>query len=150
MKNTQSALTEALRARERFDDLLSISCRHRERARARRHDKEESAFCAISDARDRRHKRAEFDHHMTAGTKKSGGLQGIRVLRVPPRLKDHMRCMLTGRIKCGSYWSNIREYTERAFCSFCKKKEGVQVLENENHLWLECENNGQSLAWELP
>jgi len=35
-----------------------------------------------------------------------------------------------------------------AFYSFYKKKKGIQILENEQHMWLECENNGQSLAWD--
>jgi hypothetical protein len=74
-------------------------------------------------------------------------LQGIRTLGVMPRLKDHVRCLLTGRIKCGSYWSNIRNSEERAFCSLCKKKNDIQVLESEQHLWLNCENNGQRMAW---
>ena len=26
-------------------------------------------------------------------------------LRVPPRLRDHMRCMLIGKIKCGPFWN---------------------------------------------
>jgi len=60
-----------------------------------------------------------------------------------------MRCMLTGRIKCRPYWNNIPGYTERAFCSFCKKKKNIEILESEQHMWLECENNGQSLAWDM-
>ena len=28
-------------------------------------------------------------------------LNGIKALGVPPRLKDHLRCILTGRIKSG-------------------------------------------------
>lgn len=28
------------------------------------------------------------------------------------------------------------------------KKEGTETLETEQHIWLECDNNGQSIAWE--
>jgi len=49
-------------------------------------------------------------------------LIGVRALGVPPRLEDHIRCTLTGRIKCGPYWTNILEYMEKAFCSFCKTR----------------------------
>ena len=37
---------------------------------------------------------------------------------------------------------------QRGHCSFCKKKKGIQVPKSEQHMWLECENKGQSLAWE--
>ena len=39
-------------------------------------------------------------------------LKGIKALEVPPRLRDHMRCLLTGRLKCGPYWSNIPRHAE--------------------------------------
>jgi len=74
-------------------------------------------------------------------------LKGIRALKVPLRLKDHIRCMLVGKIKCGSYWSKIPGYTERANCTICKKKRSINILESAEHIWLECENNGQSQAW---
>jgi hypothetical protein len=41
----------------------------------------------------------------------------------------------------------VRNSEERAFCSLCKKKNDIQVLESEQHLWLNCENNGQRMAW---
>ena len=75
-------------------------------------------------------------------------LRGPRSLGVPPRLKDHIRNMLTGRLKCGSYWGNIPGYTERAYCSFCKTTESIEILESEQHIWLECEHNGQARVWE--
>jgi len=75
-------------------------------------------------------------------------LRGLRALGVPLRLKDHMRNMLIGKIKCGSYWRKIPGYTERAYCSFCKKKKNIEIIESEQHMWMECENSGQSLAWE--
>jgi hypothetical protein len=55
--------------------------------------------------------------------------------------------MITERLKCGSHWIDIPGYNNRAQCSFCKKKESIETLENEQHLWLECRNNGQALAW---
>ena len=30
-------------------------------------------------------------------------LKGIKALGVPRRLRDYMRCLLTGRLKCGPY-----------------------------------------------
>jgi hypothetical protein len=49
-------------------------------------------------------------------------LKGIRRLGVPLRVKDHMRTMLTGKFKCGTYWNKIPGYNGRAICPFCKKK----------------------------
>ena len=68
-------------------------------------------------------------------------------MRVPPRLKDHMRNMIVSRIKCGPYWTNIPDHEERSLCSFCKKEESIDILESEQHLWLECSHNGQHSAW---
>ena len=59
-----------------------------------------------------------------------------------------MRCLLTGRLKCGPYWNNIPRHVERAFCLSYKKKDHTEILESEQHMWLECGNNGQALAWE--
>jgi len=75
-------------------------------------------------------------------------LRGIKSLGVPPCLKDHIRNMLIGRIKCGPYWNNIPGHAERAFCSFCKKTAGDDILETEQHLWLSCEHNGQRQTWD--
>ena len=75
-------------------------------------------------------------------------LKGIKALGIPPRIKDHMRCMLTGRIKCGTFWNNIPRHEGRALCSFCIRKEGTETIETEQHLWLECEHNGQNITWE--
>ena len=75
-------------------------------------------------------------------------LKSIRALKIPPRIKDHMRCMLTGKIKCGAFWSKVPGHTKRAHCSFCKKKRNIEVIETEQHMWLECTNSGQAQAWE--
>jgi len=48
-------------------------------------------------------------------------LKSIRALKILPRIKDHMRNMLTSKIKCRTFWSKILEYTQRAYCSFCKR-----------------------------
>ena len=74
-------------------------------------------------------------------------LKGYKSLKITPRIKDHMRGMLTGKIKCGSYWNKIPGLTDRAICSACKKSDNVGVIESEQHLWLKCESNGQSLTW---
>jgi len=74
-------------------------------------------------------------------------LKGYKSLKIPPRIKDHMRNMLTGKIKCGPYWNKIPSFTDRAICSACRKANDIEVIESEYHLWLECENNGQSLTW---
>ena len=73
-------------------------------------------------------------------------LTGIKAMKAPPRLKDHLRNMLLSRIKCGSYWTNIPGHEEKALCAFCKKEESINILESEQHLWLECRNNGQNSA----
>src|SRR5258706_6008190 len=62
-------------------------------------------------------------------------LKGIRALKIPPRIKDHMRNMLTGRIKCGTFWSKVPGHTRRAHCSFCKKVQNIEVIETEQHMW---------------
>ena len=59
-----------------------------------------------------------------------------------------MRNMLIGKTKCGTYWSNIPGHIERAFCSFCRKTTGIDMIETEQHLWLTCEHNGQRQTWE--
>jgi hypothetical protein len=74
-------------------------------------------------------------------------LKGIRTIKVPPRVRDHMRTMLTGRIKCGTYWNKIPGHEEKAICPFCKKKQNIEITETEQHLWLECTNSGQIQAW---
>jgi len=74
-------------------------------------------------------------------------LKGIKALEIPPRIKDHMRTMLTGKIKCGAFWTKIPGHNEKAFCPFCKKRRNIEIVETEQHLWLECENSGQAQAW---
>jgi hypothetical protein len=76
-------------------------------------------------------------------------LKGIRKVGVPSRVKDHMRTMLTGKIKCGTYWNKIPGYNGRAICPFCKKKRNIETTETEEHLWLECNNSGQKQAWKM-
>ena len=49
-------------------------------------------------------------------------LKGIWALKIQPQIEDHMRCMLTGKIKCRPFWSKVLGLTERAICPFCKKK----------------------------
>jgi hypothetical protein len=71
-------------------------------------------------------------------------LKSIKTLAVPLRLRDHVRNMLIGRIKCGSYWANIPGYDERSHCSFCKERAGLNRVESEEHIWLECPYNGRS------
>lgn len=72
-------------------------------------------------------------------------LKGVRALSIPPRIRDHMRNMLTGKIKCGNFWNKVSGHTERAFCPFCKKKCNTEVIETEEHMWMDYENSGQ--AW---
>jgi len=74
--------------------------------------------------------------------------RGFRALRALTHLKDHMRCIVSTKLKCGTYWSNIPGYEDRAYCSFCKKKGLPDVIENGQHMWMDCENNGQTQAWE--
>ena len=76
-------------------------------------------------------------------------LNGIHMLSIPPRVKDHMRNMLTGKIKCGPFWNKVPGHHGRAICSFCERRQNIDIRETESHLWLECNNNGQRQAWEL-
>jgi len=75
-------------------------------------------------------------------------INGIWKLKVQGRLKDHIWNLTIGRVKCGNYWLNIPDYEQRAYCVACREAEGSVTLETEQHLWLECEHNGQSIAWE--
>ena len=76
-------------------------------------------------------------------------LKGVKALSIPPRIKDHMRRMLTGKIKCGAFWNKVPGHTGRAHCAFCKKKRNREIVETEKHMWLECDNSGQAQAWEM-
>jgi hypothetical protein len=60
LKSTQEARTEVVQARERFEDLLSVSSCHRECARARHSAEMESVEHVAHDARDRHCKQADF------------------------------------------------------------------------------------------
>jgi len=75
-------------------------------------------------------------------------LKGFKTLGIPPRPRDHRRCMATGSIKCGACWDNIPGYADRTHCSPGKKRRNLKIMESEQLLRLECENNGQALAWE--
>ncbi len=76
-------------------------------------------------------------------------LKSICTLKILPQIKDHMRNMLTSKIKCGTFWSKIPEYTQRAYCSFCKKAQNVKIIETKQHMWLEYIHSGQAQAWEM-
>jgi len=75
-------------------------------------------------------------------------LNGYRTLKIPPRIKDHMRNMLIGKVKCGEFWRKMPGLEVRATCAACKKKDNSEIMESEQHMWLECENNRQALTWE--
>ena len=75
-------------------------------------------------------------------------LKGIKMLRIPPRIKDHLRNMLVGGIKCGSFWDKIPGHTSKAHCTFCKSRTGEDIIESEEHMWLQCQHSGQAQAWE--
>ena len=40
-------------------------------------------------------------------------------------------------------------YSKRAHCSFCKRRNSEETIESKQHMWLDCENNGQTQAWEM-
>jgi len=90
--------------------------------------------------------RAEDTTRLCPTTKKL--TKGFKTLRVPTQLRDHMRCIVIGKLKCGTFWSNLPGYKDRVHCSFCKKKGLPDTIESEQHMWIDCENNGQSQAWE--
>ncbi|SRR5258706_16359141 len=52
----------------------------------------------------------------------------------PTLHKGPMRCMLTGKIKCRTFWNKVLEHNDRAFCSFCKWKQNTEVVETEEHM----------------
>jgi hypothetical protein len=54
-------------------------------------------------------------------------LKGIRKIKVLPQVRDHMRNMLTGKIKCGAFWNKIPGHYEKAICPFCKKKQNIEL-----------------------
>ena len=54
--------------------------------------------------------------------------------------KDQMRIVLE---------HNTRGYESRGLCSICKRKKSIEVIDNEQDIWLECKNNGQAAAWEI-
>ena len=76
-------------------------------------------------------------------------LKSIWALKIQPRIEEHMKCMLTGKIKCRSFWSEVPGLTERAYCPFCKEKRNLKVIETRLHMWLECTNGGQAQGWEM-
>ena len=50
---------------------------------------------------------------------------------------------------CENKMRNIMPgYSERARCSFCKRKDNTEITKTEQRMWLECENNGKTLARE--
>ena len=59
-------------------------------------------------------------------------LKGIQALKIQPWIKDHMRCMLTGKIKCGPFWSKVPGLTERAICPFCKRNKTTKSSRRSN------------------
>jgi len=75
-------------------------------------------------------------------------LKNFKTMKIPPRIKDLMRYMIISKMKCGAYWINIPGYSERAHCSFCKRRNDEETIESEQHMWLDCKNNGQTQAWE--
>jgi len=66
-------------------------------------------------------------------------LKGVKALGVPHHLKDHMRCLLLSKIKCGPFWNNIIGHTQKAHCSVCKRRQGWEITESEEHMWIQCE-----------
>jgi hypothetical protein len=75
-------------------------------------------------------------------------IKGIWKVGVPGRLRDHLWNMTLGRIKIGGYWRHIPDCEERTLCTFCIRNGEHHTEENEQHLWLGCEYNGQNEAWE--
>src|SRR5258706_6933786 len=72
-------------------------------------------------------------------------LKRVGPLDIPPRLKDHMGCILKGKINCVSF----RNDTPRGhILPFGKMKKNIEILESKQLMCLDCENNGRALAWE--
>jgi hypothetical protein len=75
-------------------------------------------------------------------------IRGIWKLEVHGRLEDHLWNMLLGKIKCGNYWKNMPpDLALSQYCTACHAEGERERLEDEHHLWLDYEFNGQKEAW---
>lgn len=75
-------------------------------------------------------------------------LGSVWQIPIYPRMRDHIWNLLIGRIRCGSYWKHIPGYEDRQWCKACETHGEREVEESINHLWLGCQHNSQSNAWE--
>lgn len=64
MKNTKQVRTRAVRARQSFEDLLSVSSRHREHVLSRQHTEDVSIPSYIRDTRDQRRRQADYERRL--------------------------------------------------------------------------------------
>ncbi|KAJ7653868.1 hypothetical protein B0H17DRAFT_1146929 [Mycena rosella] len=62
--------------------------------------------------------------------------------RYPPRVAQFLWKNLHNAHRVGSYWTHIPECEDRAMCSNC------EVLEDMEHVLVNCECPGQKLIWE--
>ena len=64
IENMQQTRTQAVRARQRFEELLSVSSRHCERARSRQRSENDSSAHITRKAHDEHHRQAKFEPHL--------------------------------------------------------------------------------------
>ena len=64
MENSQEARTQAVRARQRFHDLLSVSLCHHEHVRSRQRAEDESIGCTVYEACDQHCRQADYERRL--------------------------------------------------------------------------------------
>jgi hypothetical protein len=64
IENTKQARVDAIRARQRVEDLLSVSSHHRERMCSQQHTENESIDHAIHEACDQHRRQADYEHRL--------------------------------------------------------------------------------------
>ena len=78
IENMQQARTRAIRARQRFEDLLSVSLRHRERVRSRQRAENESIARITREARDQHRRQAGYERRLRSNVLKADERQDIK------------------------------------------------------------------------
>src|SRR5258706_10271021 len=78
LENTQQARTQASRARQRFEDLLSVSSRHRERVRLRQRSEDESIVHMAHEACDQHCRQADYERRLRSNVLTAEERQNIK------------------------------------------------------------------------
>ena len=78
IENTHQARIQAIRARQHFEDLLSVSSCHCERARSRQRAENESIARTIGEARDQHRGQADYERRLRSNIPTADERQDIR------------------------------------------------------------------------